>query len=169
MEESKTVDSIVSPSSEEKTNSVVALKSRSLYVGNLPYTVSEGDLIKLFSSCGTLTNVQYKWHMVGPQRGQPRGFSFLQFNSEEDAEKAVTTLNGFDWRGRKIVVRYKQEDIRDDSDAFHGVSQKRNRPDSSAPTSTVLSASQSAATGSKAIKSLDDKILALKVWKINVN
>jgi RNA recognition motif-containing protein len=50
-------------------------------------------------------SVDYKWHMVGPNRGRPRGFAFVEFGSEEDAAKAVRSTSDMIVRGRRLTVR----------------------------------------------------------------
>jgi RNA recognition motif-containing protein len=49
-----------------------------IFVGNMHHSVSEGDLIKLFSGVGKVNSVTYMWHKVGPNRGQPKGFAFVE-------------------------------------------------------------------------------------------
>ena len=74
-------------------------------LGNLHPSTTEGDLIRIFREYGSLLNVDYKWHMVGPNRGRPRGFAFVEFGSEEDAAKAVRSTSDMIVRGRRLTVR----------------------------------------------------------------
>jgi len=60
---------------------------RRLYVGNLHPSVSEGDLIKIFSDVGHVIKVDYLWHFHGPLKGQPKGFAFIEFFTEEEYDK----------------------------------------------------------------------------------
>ena len=75
---------------------------KKLYVGNLPFRVTEKQLRAGFESAGirresvTLMRNQYSGH--------PRGFSFVEISQDGDLEKAITTLNGKNLSGRAIVV-----------------------------------------------------------------
>jgi len=75
---------------------------KKLYVGNLPFQATEEQVSSLFSQTGVTTaNVTLVRDRFS---GQPRGFGFVEVNSDEEAERAVQGLNGQDFMGRKIVV-----------------------------------------------------------------
>jgi len=75
---------------------------KKLYVGNLPFQVSEEDLAGWFSQAGvTPSNVTLIRDRFS---GQPRGFGFVEINNDEEADRAVQSLNGQDLMGRKVVV-----------------------------------------------------------------
>eukprot|EP01041_Mallomonas_annulata_P004582 gene4582-9107_t len=80
-----------------------------IYAGNLHPSVSEGDLIGLFRLAGKVTSVHYMWHRFGPQKGQPKGFAFIEFSTKEECEKAVKSLHLSKLRGRKVVVRMSDQ------------------------------------------------------------
>lgn len=65
---------------------------RRIYVGNLPYSVTEGQLRELFAKHGQVKAVEVK-----------RGFAFVEM-SEEDADKAIQALTNTELEGRKMVV-----------------------------------------------------------------
>lgn len=75
--------------------------AKKLYVGNLPYTATEAQLKEVFSQAGTVESVALP---IDKMSGRPRGFGFVEMASDEDAVKAVETLNGFEMEGRKLVV-----------------------------------------------------------------
>jgi RNA recognition motif-containing protein len=81
-------------SKEEKMN----LK---LYVGNLPFGVSEDDLRKLFSEAGEIQSVKL---VTDSYSGQSRGFGFVEMASQEGAEKAISLLNGKSFMNRTLTV-----------------------------------------------------------------
>lgn len=85
--------------------------SNRLYIGNLHPSTSEGDLINIFKDFGKITKVDYMWHKSGPNRGQPKGFAFLEYDSEADAAKAVKQSGKVLTRGRKLVVRYSDSEF----------------------------------------------------------
>lgn len=75
---------------------------KKLYVGNLPFQATEEQVSSLFSQTGVTTaNVTLVRDRFS---GQPRGFGFVEVNSDEEAERAIQGLNGQDFMGRKIVV-----------------------------------------------------------------
>lgn len=86
------------------------IKEEKLYIGNLHFSVTEGDLIKVFSDIGKIKTVNYVWHFTGPQRGMPRGFAFLEFEDPRCCEIAISKLNNQMLRGKKIVVKYSNPD-----------------------------------------------------------
>jgi len=75
---------------------------KKLYVGNLPFQVSEDDISGWFTQAGvTPSNVTLIRDRFS---GQPRGFGFVEINNDEEADRAVQSLNGQDLMGRKVVV-----------------------------------------------------------------
>ena len=77
-----------------------------LYVGNLPYSVSENDLRRLFSQAGTVESVALP---LDRETGRPRGFGFVQMASDEDADNAINMFNGYNLEGRQLRVNVAQE------------------------------------------------------------
>src|SRR4029077_3906675 len=79
-----------------------SLALKKLYVGNLPFQATEEQLTALFTQTGvTAANVTLVRDRFS---GQPRGFGFVEVNSDEEAGRAVESLNGHDFMGRNIVV-----------------------------------------------------------------
>ena len=75
--------------------------SKKLYVGNLSYKVTEDDLRDLFKEFETVTEVNV---VTDRATGRSRGFGFVELSSDEDADKAVKSLNGKTLQDREIVV-----------------------------------------------------------------
>jgi cold-inducible RNA-binding protein len=79
-----------------------SFKVKKLYIGNLPFQASEEDLQALFSEAGvkteTITLIRDRFS------GQPRGFGFVEVADDGEADKAISTLNGKDFKGRAMVV-----------------------------------------------------------------
>jgi len=75
--------------------------SRKLYVGNLPYEIGEADLQALFAQAGAVESVTV---MRDQMTGRARGFAFVEMGSDEDAQKAITTLNAREFGGRTLTV-----------------------------------------------------------------
>lgn len=81
-----------------------------VFVGNLHNSVNEGDLIKLFQSCGTVTDVNYMWHKSGPKIGQPKGFAFVGMSTVAEAELAIARCNGVLLKGKNLVVSQSENE-----------------------------------------------------------
>jgi cold-inducible RNA-binding protein len=75
--------------------------SSKLYVGNLPFGVSEEDLKKLFSEAGEVQSLKI---IMDPYSGRPRGFGFVEMTSKAEAEKAILLLNGRTLTDRALIV-----------------------------------------------------------------
>jgi len=75
--------------------------NKKLYVGNLPYELSDDDLKNHFSQAGNVTSANViRYH----DTGRSKGFGFVEMEKEEDAQKAIDMFNGKDLNGRNIVV-----------------------------------------------------------------
>ena len=79
-----------------------------LYVGNLPYAVTELDLRDLFGGIGTVTDAKI---VTDRETGRPRGFGFVEMSTEDEARKAIEEINGRDVQGRQVAVK-EAEDCR---------------------------------------------------------
>ena len=78
-----------------------------LYVGNLPFDASEGDLRELFAQGGR--QVSEVKIISDRDTGRPRGFGFVEMGSQADAEAAVTSLNNTEFGGRTLTVNEARE------------------------------------------------------------
>jgi RNA recognition motif-containing protein len=72
-----------------------------LYVGGLPYSVTDGQLQEIFSAHGTVESAQV---ITDKFTGQSRGFGFVEMSSGSEAQAAISGLNGSDLNGRSLVV-----------------------------------------------------------------
>jgi len=77
-----------------------------LFVGNLPYSVTELDLRDLFGTFGTVTDAKI---VTDRETGRPRGFGFVEMSNETEAKKAIEEANGRDVKGRAIAVKEAEE------------------------------------------------------------
>ncbi|NIO06982.1 MAG: universal stress protein [Deltaproteobacteria bacterium] len=76
--------------------------SKELYVGGLPYNVSDGNLKEMFARYGAVESGKV---IKGRFTRQSRGYGFVVMSNEEEAEKAVKAINGTQMDGRTLVVR----------------------------------------------------------------
>ena len=75
--------------------------SNKLYVGGLPYSVTDGQLQEVFSVHGTVESARV---ISDKFTGQSRGFGFVEMASGGEAQKAIDALNGSQLDGRTLVV-----------------------------------------------------------------
>jgi len=70
-------------------------------VGNLSFDVTREELIEAFSAAGRVVDAKVP---TDRETGRPRGFAFVEFESEEAAQKSIAQLNGKDLKGRPLRV-----------------------------------------------------------------
>jgi cold-inducible RNA-binding protein len=75
--------------------------STKLYVGNLPYTAKEESLKEHFSSAGSVASVKI---IIDRETGRSKGFGFVEMESEDGAQSAVSQLDGQEFEGRSLRV-----------------------------------------------------------------
>ena len=75
---------------------------KKLYVGNLPFSATEESLGEFFSQSGVNPSAV---NLIRDRfTGQSRGFAFVEISNDEEADRAVNTLNGQNFGGRNLVV-----------------------------------------------------------------
>ena len=72
-----------------------------LYVGNLPYSVRDGDLEQAFGAFGAVTSAKV---MMERDTGRSKGFGFVEMGSDAEAQAAIEGMNGQPLGGRNVVV-----------------------------------------------------------------
>ena len=72
-----------------------------LYVGGLPYSVTDGKLEEVFAAHGAVESARV---ISDKFTGQSRGFGFVEMGSGQEAQKAIDALNGTQLDGRTLVV-----------------------------------------------------------------
>ncbi|MBP0021089.1 MAG: RNA-binding protein [Cyanobacteria bacterium SBLK] len=73
----------------------------SIYVGNLAYEVTQDDLTRVFAEYGTVRRVHIPRDR---ETDRPRGFAFVEMESESDETKAIEALDEAEWMGRELKV-----------------------------------------------------------------
>ncbi len=77
-----------------------------LYVGGLPYSVTETQLQELFSQHGDVRSAKV---ITDKFTGRSRGFGFVELGSDEEGQKAMEALNGTQLEGRTLIVNEAKE------------------------------------------------------------
>ena len=79
---------------------------RRLYVGNLSYDTNELELREVFGKFGTVADAKV---VMDRETGRPRGFAFVEMSSDQEAQTAISELNGRELGGRALNVNEAQE------------------------------------------------------------
>lgn len=96
-----------------------------LYVGGLPYSVTEGQLEEVFAPHGSVQSARV---ISDKFTGRSRGFGFVEMASDEEAQKAIEALNGTELEGRTLVVNEARPQERREGGGFRkGGGGGRNR------------------------------------------
>jgi len=77
-----------------------------IYVGNLQYGVTEDELKELFEEFGEVMSVKI---ITDKYSGRSKGYGFVEMSNNNEAKKAIDSLNEKDLRGRNIRVNQARE------------------------------------------------------------
>jgi len=75
--------------------------NKKLYVGGLPYSVTDEQLVELFESHGTVESAKV---ITDRYTDRSRGFGFVEMGTQAEAEQAIQALNGSELDGRSLTV-----------------------------------------------------------------
>lgn len=73
----------------------------SIYVGNLSYDVTQGDLTQVFAEYGKVSRISLP---TDRETGRPRGFAFVDMETDDQEAAAIENLDGAEWMGRDLRV-----------------------------------------------------------------
>lgn len=91
-----------------------------LYVGNMSWNTTEGDLLRQFEQAGTVASCDL---IMDKFTSQSKGFGFVEMGSQEEADKAIAMFNGKDLDGRALTVN----EARPREDRAHSGGGRRDR------------------------------------------
>jgi cold-inducible RNA-binding protein len=92
--------------------------TKRLFVGGLPYSITEEELKDMFAKIGAVSSCSL---ITDKFTNQSKGFAFVEMEKDEDADKAMSSLDGTDVGGRKIVVNVaKPREERSSGGGFGG-------------------------------------------------
>lgn len=75
--------------------------SKKLYVGNMSYDTTEAQIRELFAQVGEVDSVAL---ITDRDSGRPKGFGFVEMNTDEQAQEAIKRFNGYMIDGRNLTV-----------------------------------------------------------------
>jgi cold-inducible RNA-binding protein len=99
-------------------------EEKKIYIGNLEYGVAEGDLAKVLEEKGVIAKEIVV--IMDKYSGRSKGFGFAEFQTPEEAEKAIEALNGHEINGRALKVN-KAQKRKPRRDGFDGGSSQFGR------------------------------------------
>ena len=79
----------------------VLFMGKKLFVGNLPFSVSEDDIAQAFTQAGSVDSVKI---IVDRDTGRSKGFGFVEMSTDDAAKAAIDQMNGFELDGRRLTV-----------------------------------------------------------------
>ena len=83
-----------------------------IYVGNLPYSLTEQDLEEAFSEFGAVSSVKI---VLDRDTGRSKGFAFVEMDDDGEGDEAIQNLNDQDFGGRRLKVNVARPRTNDNS------------------------------------------------------
>ncbi|KAI6783747.1 Cleavage stimulation factor subunit-like protein [Emericellopsis cladophorae] len=87
--------------------------SRVVFIGNIPYGLSEEQIIEIFKTAGPVERFRLVYDQ---ETGKPKGFGFLDYPDTDHASSAVRNLNDYEIMGRRLRVDFSNEQKAGDDD-----------------------------------------------------
>lgn len=87
-------------------------EGRNVFIGNIPYQLSEEAVVDIASSCGTVVSFRL---VSDPETGRPRGYGFCEYTDKDAAASAIRNLDGHQVMGRELRVAYSHQGPKDDN------------------------------------------------------
>lgn len=84
-----------------------------IYVGNLSYNIEDSELKTLFSNVGEVATINV---IRDRDSGRAKGFGFIEMQSSEDAQKAISELHDMEFMGRPLIVNLAKTKIKSRND-----------------------------------------------------
>lgn len=97
---------------------------KNLFVGNISFQMTEGELNALFKPFGQVTRVHLA---TDRETGRARGFAFVEMPNDEEAVKAIAALNGTEVSGRSLKVNEARPKAERSSSRSNGGGANRSR------------------------------------------
>lgn len=96
-----------------------------IFIGNLPYEVTNEDLKGVFADYGTVKSVRLP---TDRETGKVRGFAFVEMETETEEDAAIEALDGAEWVGRSLKVsKAKPREDKRSGSGYRGNSRRGDR------------------------------------------
>lgn len=96
--------------------------NKKLYVGSLPYSVTEEELREVFSAYGDIESVRV---IVDKATGQSKGFGFVEMADGDGANRAIEGLHGKQLGGRTLIVNHARPEVPREQRSFSDRGERR--------------------------------------------
>ncbi|KAL8710812.1 MAG: hypothetical protein Q9220_004615 [cf. Caloplaca sp. 1 TL-2023] len=96
---------------------------KNVFIGNIPYQLSEEAVVEIASSCGQVVSFRL---VSDPETGRPRGYGFCEYTDKDAAASAIRNLDGYQVNGRELRVAYSHQGPKDDGDTGRNNQQPPN-------------------------------------------
>mgnify|MGYP001443729969 CR=1 FL=1 len=92
--------------------------AKKLYVGNLPFSATDQDLMDLFAPLGAVESASV---IIDNATGRSKGFGFVEMAADDAARNAISSLNGSAYKDRTLTVsEARPQQLRGDRKGFGG-------------------------------------------------
>src|SRR5690242_1926811 len=99
------------------------IMGKKLYVGNLPFSTTDQDLSEIFTQVGQVSSAKV---IMDRDSGRSKGFGFVEMNTDEEAQNAISQFNGAQLNGRPLTVNEARPMApRSNSNGFAGGGNRR--------------------------------------------
>lgn len=98
-------------------------QNKKLYVGSLPYSLTEEQLKDVFVPYGAVVSVRI---VTDKFTGKSKGFGFVEMDTQEAAQKAIEAVHGSEVGGRTLVVNIAHPEQKRTGGSFHGSERRRD-------------------------------------------
>ncbi|KAL8697778.1 MAG: hypothetical protein Q9201_006937 [Fulgogasparrea decipioides] len=88
-------------------------EGKNVFVGNIPYQLSEEAIIDILSSCGQVVSFRL---VSDPETGRPKGYGFCEYTDKDAAASAIRNLDGYQVMNRELRVAYSHQGPKEDND-----------------------------------------------------
>lgn len=96
-----------------------------LYIGNLPYSTTDADLQALFAKAGAVKSAAV---IKDRETGRSKGFAFVEMETQQDMDNAISMFNGKEFQGRTLTVNVaRPREERSGGGGLRGGNRDRNR------------------------------------------
>ncbi|KAL5473294.1 hypothetical protein EMCRGX_G027761 [Ephydatia muelleri] len=132
-EEKKAVNTIPVP--PPVPDSGISILAHKIWIGNLDRRLTEQNILEFVSRYGEVVSFRFMTFKQGPEKGEPRGYCFVEYSTREATERAKAALNGKKALRRRVAVEW----ARPDEGAKKGAETVSNTWDASAVSETLRS------------------------------
>lgn len=88
----------------------ISILAHKIWIGNLDRRLTEQNILEFVTRYGQVVSFKFMTYKQGPEKGEPRGYCFVEYSTREEAEKAKAALNGKRALRRRVAVEWARPD-----------------------------------------------------------